>query len=79
MTGYIIYYHDGEKRLSENAGASATTATIAGLLRQTTYSITMVATSDTAHSMETDAVPVTIHEGISLYGSRTKSGRYINF
>ena len=61
MTGYIIYYQrDGGQRLSENAGATATTATITGLIAGTTYSITMVATSSTLPSTETTAQTVTI-------------------
>ena len=54
VTGYIIYYQrDGGQRLSENAGATATTATITGLITGTTYSVTMVATSSMLPSNET--------------------------
>ena len=61
MTDYIIHYQrDGGQRLSENAGATATTATITGLIVGATYSITMVATSSTLPSTETAAQIVTI-------------------
>ena len=61
MTGYIIYYQrDGGQRLSENAGATATTATITGLIAGTTYSITMVATSSMLPSNETAVQNITI-------------------
>ena len=61
MTGYIIYYQqDGGQRLSENAGAAATTATITGLITEATYSISMVATSSMLPSNETAAHTVTI-------------------
>ena len=61
VTGYIIYYQrDGGQRLSENAAATATTATITGLIAGATYSITMVATSSTLPSTETAVQTVTI-------------------
>ena len=62
MTGYIIYYQqeEGGQRLSESAGAAATTAFITGLITGATYSITMVATSSTLPSTETAALTVTI-------------------
>ena len=62
VTGYIIYYQqeEGGQRLSENAEAAATTASITGLIAGTTYSITMVATSSTLPSTETAALTVTI-------------------
>ena len=61
MTGYIIYYQrDGGQRLSENAGATATIATLTGLMAGATYSITMVATSSTLPSDETAVQTVTI-------------------
>ena len=61
MTGYIIYYQqDGGQRLSENAGATDTSATITGLIAGATYSITMVTTSSTLPSTETTARTVTI-------------------
>ena len=61
VTGYIIYYQqDGGQRLSENAGASVTIATIPGLTSEATYSITMVATSSMLPSNETAAQTVTI-------------------
>ena len=63
-TGYIIYYQqDGGQGLSENAGATATTATtatITGLIAGATYSITVVATSSTLPSIETAVQTVTI-------------------
>ena len=62
MTGYIIYYQqqNGEHTGSEMAGATATTATITGLITGGTYSITMVATSSTLPSDVTDAKTITI-------------------
>ena len=63
VTGYIIYYQqeeEGGQRLSESAGAAATTASITGLIAGVTYSITMVATSSTLPSTETAALTVTI-------------------
>ena len=61
MTGYIIYYQQEEgQRLSESAEAAATTASITGLIAGATYSITMVATSSTLPSTETEALTVTI-------------------
>ena len=67
VKGYIIYCNDGSERHSHNAGASATTVSITGLLKETSYSITVVATSDSACSIETTAVLITIHEGIVYY------------
>ena len=64
MTGYIIYYQqDGGERLSQNAVATATTATITGLIAGAAYSITMVATSSTLPSTET---AVQIYIGIHV-------------
>ena len=62
VTGYIIYYQqqDGGHNGSEMAGATATTATITGLMTGAAYSITMVATSSTLPSTVTAAVTVTI-------------------
>ena len=62
MTGYIIYYQqqDGGHNGSEMAGATATTATITGLMTGATYSITVVATSSTLSSNETAAETTTI-------------------
>ena len=62
MTGYIIYYQqeEGGQRLSESAGAAATTASITGLIAGATYSINIVATSSTLPSTETAALIVTI-------------------
>ena len=62
VTGYIIYYQqqDGGHYGSEVAGATATTATITGLMTGATYSITMVATSSTLPSTVTGAVTITI-------------------
>ena len=62
VTGYIIYYYqqqDGGHNGSEMAGATATTATITGLMAGATYSITMVATSSTLPSTVTAAVTIT--------------------
>ena len=61
VTGYIIYYQqqDGGHTGSEVAGATATTATITGLMTGATYSITMVATSSTLPSTVTAAVTIT--------------------
>ena len=60
--GYIIYYQkqDGGHNGSQMAGATATTATITGLIPRATYSITMVATSSILPSTVTAAVTVTI-------------------
>ena len=62
VTGYIIYYQqqDGGHNSSEMAGATATTATIIGLMTGATYSITMVTTSSTLPSTVSAAVTVTI-------------------
>ena len=63
VTGYIIHYQqDGGQRLSFNAGPTATTATITGLIIHAgaTFSITMVATSSTLPSIETAAQTITI-------------------
>ena len=62
MTGYIIYYQqqDGGHTDSEMAGATATTATVTGLIIGATYSITMVTTSSTLPSTVTSAENITI-------------------
>ena len=62
VTGYIIYYQqqDGGHTTSKMAGATATTATITGLMTGATYSITMVATSSTLPSNMTAAETITI-------------------
>ena len=62
MTGYIIYYQQqaGGHNGSEIAGATATTATISGLITGATYSITIVVTSTTLPSSETAPVIITI-------------------
>ena len=62
VTGYIIYYQqqDGGHTGSKMAGATATTATIAGLIPGATYSITMVAISSMLQSTVTAAVTITI-------------------
>ena len=62
VTGYIIYYQqqDGGHNGSEMAGATATNATITGLMTGATYSITMVATSNTLPSIVTAAENITI-------------------
>ena len=62
VTGYIIYYQqqDGGHNGSVMAGATATTATVTGLMTGATYSITMVATSSTLPSTVTAAVTITI-------------------
>ena len=62
VTGYIIYYQhqDGGHTDSEMTGATATNATITGLMTGATYSITMVATSSTLPSTVTAAETVTI-------------------
>ena len=64
VTGYIIYYQrDGGERLSQSTGAAATTATITGVIAGT-YSITVVATSNTLPSIE--SIPQLITLG-SIY------------
>ena len=62
VTGYIIYYQqqDGGHTGSVVAGATATTATITGLMTGATYSITMVATSSTLPSTVTGTVTITV-------------------
>ena len=61
VTGYIIYYqHEGGERSSVSAGASDTSATISGLIEGTTYSITIVATSNTLPSTVTGPQTITI-------------------
>ena len=62
VTGYIIYYQqqDGGHNGLEMTGATATTATITGLMTGATYSITMVATSSTLPSTVTAAETITI-------------------
>ena len=62
VTGYIIYsqQQDGGHNGSEVAEATATTATITGLMTGATYSITMVATSSTLPSTVAAAVIITI-------------------
>ena len=67
VTGYIIYYRqDGGQRLSENAGAAATTATITGLITGAIYSISMMATSSMLLSTETAAQTVIIGNNWTL-------------
>ena len=54
VTGYTIYYQqEGGERSSASAGASATSATISGLMEGATYMITMTATSNTLSSIAT--------------------------
>ena len=61
VTGYIIYYQqDGGRRLSRSVEYTATTTTITGLIVGTNYSITMVATSSTLPSIESEAETITI-------------------
>ena len=62
VTGYVIYYQqqNGERRISESAGASSSTLTISALIAGATYSFTMVATSSTLPSTETAALTLTI-------------------
>ena len=60
VTGYIIYYQqDGGQRLSQSAAPTATSAMIMGLIAGT-YSITVVATSNTLPSTETITQTITI-------------------
>ena len=69
MTGYIIYYwkeyrcrdyYYGGRKYSENAEATATTATITGLTAGATYYISMMATSSTLPSSLTGEWTVTV-------------------
>ena len=73
VTGYIIYYwkeyvcgdnyyyfYYGGRKYSENAKATATTATITGLIAGVTYYISMMATSSTLPSSLTGEWAVTI-------------------
>ena len=63
VTGYVIYYQqDGGERMSVSVEASATSYTITGLTTGATYSISMVATSNTLSS--TVIGPQTITIGI---------------
>ena len=60
VTGYYIYYlHDGTLH-SVTADASATNATITGLISRVTYSINVVANSTTLPSNVTTAPDITI-------------------
>ena len=68
VTGYVIYYHqDGGERMSVNASADATdvSITITGLTLEVTYSISMVATSDTLSSIVSGPQNITI--GIPIH------------
>ena len=66
VTGYVIYYHqDGGERMSVNASADATNVTITGLTMGATYSISMVATSNTLPSTVTGPQDITI--GIPMH------------
>ena len=61
VTGYTIYYQpEGGERSSVIAGASDTSVTISGLIEGATYSITIVATSNTLPSTVTDPQTITI-------------------
>ena len=61
VTGYTIYYQqEGGERSSASARASATSATISGLIEGATYSITIVATSNTLPSTVTSPQTITI-------------------
>ena len=61
VTGYIIYYQqDGGQRLSQSFGFTDTTATITELIVGATYSLTIVATSSTLPSNETEAEDITL-------------------
>ena len=62
VTGYIIYYQqqDGGHTGSVVAGATATLATITGLIQGATYTITMMATSSMLPSTVTGAVTIAI-------------------
>ena len=63
VTGYVIYYQqDGGERMSVSVEASATSYNITGLTIGATYSISMVATSNTLSS--TVIGPQTITIGI---------------
>ena len=79
VTSYIIYYQqqDGGHNGSEMAGATATTATITGLMTGATYSITMVATSSTLPSTVTDhGVTVIIGKCATLVMNYPNNERY---
>ena len=61
VTGYTIYYQqEGGERSSVSAGASDTSSTISGLIKGATYSITIVASSDTLPSTVTGPQTITI-------------------
>jgi len=63
VTGYTIYYsyqQEGGERSSVSAGASDTSATISGLIEGATYSITIVASSNTLPSTVTGPQTITI-------------------
>ena len=65
VTGYNISYqtHDGGHSGSLNVDETATTTIITGLMTGATYSITIVATSNTLPSTETTAPDITIGTG----------------
>ena len=83
VTGYIIYYQqDGAQRLSVNTEATATTATITGLIAGATYSITMVANYSILPSTETEAQTLIIgninmHYPTCMLGNRPPTSIYI--
>ena len=78
VTGYIIYYHqqDGRHTGSVMARATATTATIAGLIPGATYSITMMATSSMLPSTVTAAKIFIIG---NCMGDKCMDSNYFNF
>ena len=61
VTGYVIYYQqDGGERMSVSVEASATSYNITGLTIGATYSISMVATSNTLPSNITESQTITL-------------------
>lgn len=64
VTKYMIYckQRDSEQMISKSAGATASTATINGLVTGEVCFITMVAFSNEISSTETEAKEVIIHD-----------------
>ena len=70
VTGYTIYYQqEGGERSSVSFGASATSATISGLIEGATYTITVTATSNTLSSITTAPTSLVIGTAKNHYSS----------
>ena len=66
MTGYTIYYQYNTVLYSMTAEATATSATITGLIAGVTYSINVVANSSTLPSTVTTAPDITIGTSVKI-------------